>query len=107
MNPGVQQLQDARRTRQIEEVLGVQPLELHSQSSMATPVQNRIEEVLTSNDQVGMQNTNANPELHNPGNRPWASLFLVDGIDLSSEANPKETRENIKITFEDIKLEVD
>lgn len=48
-----------------------------------------------------------NLELYNLGNRFWVFLFLVDGIDLLFEVNFKEIRENIKIIFEDIKLEVD
>lgn len=45
--PGVPQSQDARRVCTVYEVQGIQPLELVMTTTMATPVQNRIEEVVT------------------------------------------------------------
>lgn len=44
----------------------------------------------------------------NTGNRTsWASLFPVNGLDLSTAQNEVNTDSNVKITYDDIQLEVE
>lgn len=82
-------------------------MEFQYVSKIATPVQNRIEEVSTPSEQPVNSGVKVNPVAQNPGNRTWSSLFPIDGMDLSNGGNQGENRGNIKITFEGIKMEVD
>lgn len=107
----VPQSQDARRVRTIDETQGIQPLELQP---VETAEQVQSEDVVTP---VGNAETRMILIGHVQGNRTWSSLSPVDGMNLNGDNNLNigemnmnsrvNNGENVKITFKDIRLEVE
>lgn len=83
---GVPQSQDARQTRKVDDVQGLPVLEFRSESTVDTPVRHRLIEVRTPAEQPGATNDVGRVcTQQNLGNRAtWASLFPVNGLDLST-----------------------
>lgn len=106
---GKPQSEDARRVRTIADLQGILPWQLRSTSTAHTPEQNRLSEVITPivNSDDGVHRS----VVQNTGNRTWASLFPVNGHDLTNTENGENSGSskdvNVKITFKDIQLEVE
>lgn len=86
---------------------GIPPLDFQSTSAVNTRKQNRVGEIITPT--VNEENLNRTGG-QSQGNRTWASLFPVDGMNLNngcSMNNGEQNNENVKITFEDIRSEVE
>lgn len=77
-------------------------LKLVSTTTM-TPEQNRLTVVATPVE--GGSNNGINSG--QPGNHTWTSLFPVDGLILTNAESNEKNGENVKIAFNDIKLEVE
>lgn len=93
----------------MDEVQGIPVLEFRFESMVGTPIQQRMTEVQTPAVQTGAVNGEPRVETQqNLGNRAtWVSLFPVNGLDLSTAQNQENGEGNVKITFEDIQLEVE